>query len=501
MKQNSFLYFTIALLLGGSLFLSSCSDDTPNSPDKEGTKRVTTDEQYYANQFARSVMEYNYVWNEEIASDLAKLDPNMNVKPIETVREIRYHQGDKEIDKWTKLYPNIQKFEDSSAGISTTYGYQPITYVLDEGKDDCFSAIAFVFPNSPAERAGLKRGDLIYKINGKKLTTKNFKGLFDSSTVTISLAKLKGSVIEPTGKEVTMNAVEMYENPILLDSIYEVNGKKVGYLAYTNFDLVSIPSLIDISKKFKAEGVKELILDFRYNGGGYVITENVMASLYAPQSVVDAKALFEKEKYNKRITREFEKEGISTKSFLNTEFVFKDQNNKKFFYSTKDANIGIEKVYGLVTKNTASASEALLGGLMPFYDVDIIGEQTHGKYCTGWSISAKDVYKKVPKSIADYGIYLMVAIYQNSKGETPCMPDGIQPDFKVSDSPVLPEQLGDVNERMLKAALMRAGKVYDESEVESRSSFDTKFLEYHTPHKANFGMRILLPKKMPFSIE
>ena len=76
-----------------------------------------------------------------------------------------------------------------------------------------------------------------------------------------------------------MNAVEMYEDPILCDSIYDINGKKVGYLAYSSFDLASIPQLVEISKKFKAEGVKELILDLRYNGGGYVITESAMASM------------------------------------------------------------------------------------------------------------------------------------------------------------------------------------------------------------------------------
>ena len=39
--------------------------------------------------------------------------------------------------------------------------------------------------------------------------------------------------------------------------------------------------LVEISKKFKSEGVQELILDLRYNGGGYVITENAMGSMYA----------------------------------------------------------------------------------------------------------------------------------------------------------------------------------------------------------------------------
>lgn len=86
----------------------------------------------------------------------------------------------------------------------------------------------------------------------------------------------------------------MYENPIICDSVYEFNGKKVGYLAYTGFDLKSINPLIEIGKKFKAEGIEELVLDLRYNGGGYVITENVLASMFAPQEAVSSKKVFEK---------------------------------------------------------------------------------------------------------------------------------------------------------------------------------------------------------------
>ena len=506
MKLNSFLYYTAALLLGGSLLFSSCSDDDDKLPSPEGEKpdkggRITTHEQYYANQFARAIMEYNYVWTEEIAADFNKLDPEKNVDPIKTVREIRYHKDGKEVDKWTELIKDMKRFEDGVAGVSTTYGYQPITYLMEKGKKDCVSAVAYVFKNSPAERAGLKRGDLIYKINGKQLTTENFEGLFNSSSVTISLAELKqtpsGNIIQPTGKDVTMNAVEMYEDPVLLDSIYEVNGKKIGYLAYAAFDLKSIPSLIQISKKFKAEGVKELILDFRYNGGGYVITENAMASMYAPKQVVDAKEVFAIEKYNKQLTKDFEEEGQSTKSYFKTEFKFKDHEGNILSYSTKDANIGIEKVYGLISRHTASASEALLSGLMPYMDVEILGEPSHGKYCTGMMVAAKDAYRVLPLSIKDWGIYVMIAIYQNAKGETPCMPNGLQPDWKAVDEPMLPEQLGDVNELMLRAALERAGKVYDTPESKSRSMLENGYQYFSAPHGVNFGKRILLSEQLP----
>ena len=94
---------------------------------------------------------------------------------------------------------------------------------------------------------------------------------------------------------------------------------------------------------------------------------------------------------------------------------------------------------------------------MPYMDVRLIGSQSHGKYCTGWMLAAEDAYENCPKEIRDWGIYVMVSIYQNADGETPCMPDGLIPDVAVADDPMLPYQLGDVeeNHRELRDELLR----------------------------------------------
>ena len=493
-------------IMGGSISLVSCSDKNVEIPidplhnvkSNEDGKRVTSEEIYLANQFASEILSSYYYWNEQIEKDLSKLDPNTNQDPISTVSEIKYHEGDKVIDKWTSLIKNMSHFKEGVSGINTTYGFQPVSYLLKDDSNECVSAIAYVYKNSPAARAGLKRGDIIYKINGENLTTENLSSLFESSQITLSLAKLdvsKGErVITPTGKNVQLVAIQMYEDPILLDSIYEVNNKKVGYLAYSSFDLNSIPRLIDISKKFKARGVKELILDLRYNGGGYVITENVMASMYAPQQVVETQKVFEKEIFNKKMTELNKKDESNGETLFKTDYKFKDSNGKLINISTKDANVGIEKVYGLISKNSASASEALLGGLMPYMDVELIGQPSHGKYCTGWMISAEDAYKKVPEPIKDWGIYVMVSVYQNAAGKTPCMPDGLQPDVKAADDPLFPTLLGDVNEAMLKVALMRAGKKYEKTATRSGEMTNTMQM-VEGMHNAFFGKRILIPEE------
>ena len=478
----------LSCLIISGYVITGCTKEEGNS-DNSGDKSKITEETRYANRFAREALEIYYYWNEEISKDLNQLDPEKNSDPIATVEKIRYHDGTNEIDKWTMLTDNMDEFTSSVEGVTTTYGYTPKVYLLSENSNEVIAAVAFVSENSPAEKAGIKRGDLIYKIDGKTLTTENYLDLFYSSQIKLSMAKLVGNTITPT-TELSLEAVKMYENPILCDSVYNFNGKKVGYLAYSSFDLKSIPELINICKEFKNEGIKELILDLRYNGGGYVITENVLASMFAPQVNVTNKDVFEKEDYNEFFTKYYEQEGISTITRFQTEYNYEDMDLN---VSTKDANIGLEKIYGIITGNSASASEALLSGLMPYMDIELIGEQSHGKYCTGWMLAAEDAYDKVPQVIKDWGIYVMVSIYKNANDETPCMPNGLTPNVEAEDNPLETYQLGDENEAMLRVALEKAGKVYPASRTQETHTADLKAIE--TPKKANFGRRIIIPSQ------
>ena len=482
------LKLTLSCLIISGYVITGCTKEEGNS-DNSGDKSKITEETRYANRFAREALEIYYYWNEEISKNLNQLDPEKNSDPIATVEKIRYHDGTNEIDKWTMLTDNMDEFTSSVEGVTTTYGYTPKVYLLSENSNEVIAAVAFVSENSPAEKAGIKRGDLIYKIDGKTLTTENYLDLFYSSQIKLSMAKLVGNTITPT-TELSLEAVKMYENPILCDSVYNFNGKKVGYLAYSSFDLKSIPELINICKEFKNEGIKELILDLRYNGGGYVITENVLASMFAPQVNVTNKDIFEKEDYNEFFTKYYEQEGISTITRFQTEYNYEDMDLN---VSTKDANICLEKIYGIITGNSASASEALLSGLMPYMDIELIGEQSHGKYCTGWMLAAEDAYDKVPQVIKDWGIYVMVSIYKNVKDETPCMPNGLTPNVKAEDNPLETYQLGDENEAMLRVALEKAGKVYPASRTQETHTADLKAIE--TPKKANFGRRIIIPSQ------
>ena len=471
MDMNKKLFsMMLSLLLGGSIF-TGCSDENSGEEPGGGSEtQEVTEEIYYANMFGKDVMSTFYYWCDEIGTDLKAWNIETNTDPIGTVDRIRYHEGEKYIDKWSMLTDDMDSFTSSVEGVSTTFGWSLSVYRLSETGNQCVAAVNFVHAGTPAAEAGLDRGDIIVGLNGGNLTTENYTDLYYASALKVDLGRYEAATntIYPLGKSVELTARTMYEDPVLCDSIYEFGGKKVGYLAYSSFDLHSIEKLVETAREFKAAGVEELVLDLRYNGGGYVITENVLASLFAPQ------------------------EAVSLETRFATEFEYQDGNVTKNV-STKGANIGLKKVYGLIGSGSASASEALLGGLMPYMDVQLIGSQTHGKYCTGWMMAAKEAYKPCPKAIEDWGIYVMVSIYQNADGETPCMPDGMVPDVEVADVPLLPYRLGDVDEPLLRAALTAAGRTYDDEPAVQTRGLGLQFGRMPDVRKPVFGRRILLP--------
>lgn len=488
--MKSIYVFLSALCLIGAL--SSCStNDGDNEipidpPEPEGNTEIM-----YANQFARDVLSDIYLWSDEISADLNKLSGKFD--PISIVKEIRYHTSWKEVDKWTMLTNDYTSFMNSVIGVETTFGYNLLLGKFSN-TETYFFIISHVYQNSPAQRAGLKRGDIIVTLDNAEITEKNYMKALNSSSIILGMGISTGNGIE-LGNKVQITATKMYEDPILVSKVFDCNGKKVGYLAYSSFNMISVPKLIDICKGFKAQGVKELILDLRYNGGGSVTTENILASMFAPESEVNAKGLYQTEIWNKKYTDYFKQHGQSTNTYFSTSFEIEDENGVVKTVSTEGANIGLTKIYGIISRYSASASESLLIGLMPFMDVELIGsENTHGKYCTGAVLSPSHIYKSdngvdyTPREIKNWGIYVMINRYADKNGNNPCMPYGLEPTVKASDDPTEGHQLGDEQEPMLNVALARAGKpgLTRTRSVVTLPKYDTKMVS----NNPLFGLRI-----------
>lgn len=473
-----------------ALIAMGCSKDDDNNKSSDDLN--VSEEIFYANHFAKTTLEEIYLWNKEIADDLENIDPYTNEDPITTVEEVRYKQGGKEVDKWTTLTDNVASLNSSMQGVSTTYGYRLMLGKFSN-TDGYFFVVAFVYNNSPAQEAGIKRGDIIVTLNGKEITDENYLDAVYEPNLTLGMAKRTDKGIVAT-KEISVSARNMYCDPILAHKVFDIDGKKVGYLAFTDFDLQSIEDLIDICKSFKAAGVKELILDMRYNGGGYVYTEEILASMLAPISVVRNGEIYQTEIWNDDYMAYFKQNNIDRTLYFKT-LHRGTLNGKELTYSTADANIGLEKIYALISSGTASASEGIIVGLMPYMNIELIGKNSSGKYCTGSIFQPKDIYKKAPDAISNWGIYVMVNRYGDKDGKNPCMPDGLVPNFTANDDPMDGCPLGDEHEVLLNIALQHAGMKFDKETTRTHTYPDVELSMIDTNPLS--GKRIQLNMAIP----
>lgn len=466
----------------------SCSDsDEPvrepeviKPSDKEEDKNKVEYYEFpeaYVNQFCYDQMSFYYLWWRDINVGQWLLNDN----PIEKVKSIRYTE-----DEWSMAIEDITPYTEPSTTTHGTYGYDFTPYWADDSQTHVVAVVTMVYPDSPAEKAGLKRGSVIMQMDGRYIENNNadYNALLTSASLDLSVFQPDKAVVE----NIKMSPVDMYLDPVLYERIFDCGGKKVGYVFFKDFTFECVDRLLEVAKLFKKEGVSELVLDLRYNGGGYVTTEEILASLLDPGENVKNGDLYQTAVYNDTEYSKLLKEYYGD-DYVNTYFTTSYKwtyKGKEYSYDTSDANIGLNKIYALVGHGTASASEATLVGLMPYMDIEVIGKQTSGKHCAGVMFEAKEYYQDYEDYVADlkkqnktkydkfvdefwkyyagwksyigkWGLYVMVSTYADKNGDNPCRPNGIIPDVDMRDNPEEPYPLGDDREALLREALTRAG--------------------------------------------
>ena len=173
---------------------------TPPSGGQEGgEKEYYTFKEAYINQFCYDQMSYYYLW----WKDIDKSNWMLNDDPIQKVKSIRYEE-----DRWTAAMEDITPYTDTSATTNGTYGYDFQPYWADASQTYVVAVVKMVYPDSPADKAGLKRGSVIMKMNGRNIENKN-----EDYNALLSSASLDLSVYDPetdTTKDVKMTPTDMY---------------------------------------------------------------------------------------------------------------------------------------------------------------------------------------------------------------------------------------------------------------------------------------------------
>ena len=449
-KYNILLSLAIFLVLGS--LLVNCKKDNGTTPSTPPAKVVIKDTSI-VNRFIFNGLRDYYLWTDQVPTLAAQKYDNadtLNVllnsynDPQKFFTSLLYQYN--VIDKWSFLVNDSASISNWIQGISQTMGYDFMLARIGTA-GDLFGFVRYVYKGSPAEQAGIKRGDLFMKVNDTQLTVSNYQTLlFTNLTYKLSFATITSNKISLNGKMVTMTAKTMQENPILMDTVLNVNNTKIGYLVYNGFNSDFDLQLNDVFKKFKVAAIDKLVLDLRYNGGGSVQTAKYLASMIYGLATT---SVFFKSQYNTLLQNYL----ISVDGAASLSENFTDKILKSGTIPETPINsVNMTSLYVIASDNTASASELLINGLKPYMQVYTVGINTAGKYVASWTIKDWIDNNGTVNPKNPWAMQPEVVKLSNANGVTDFV-SGLAPDFVAEEDIANLLPFGDPNETLLKPVL------------------------------------------------
>jgi C-terminal processing protease CtpA/Prc len=322
------------------------------------------------------------------------------------------------------VYSYIQKISGggTSSGTRATsvsgYGLflASTVWLLEENGSRYGFAVEHVYPGSSAEAAGIRRGDIIGQVKGNDITSSNLNDYWydlqygDMGTITVQRIDGTNSSVEPS--TVSLSVGYYQENPVAYSGLITLpeavadSGKKIGYLSYLSFDADYDTELIDALRKLGEEGITDLILDLRVNGGGSVNSSILLASSILGSSyegkIYATLDRHEKNKYDDSVCKLVTHNGTTALPSLN-----------------------MPALWVIASNGTASASEMVIVGLDGLdVPVTVVGARTEGKNC------GMDVIEKTFGSTT-YSYAPITFLNLNAKGFND-YGEGIEPDIDIN---------------------------------------------------------------------
>lgn len=402
----------VSMLIALAACTVSCNHISNVVTDKSNEKACS----YLRN----TIMSTYYYWYKSLPD--IKYDNNTDI--YEFFDDLLYEK-----DRWSWMIDGQTFIAEESGIIYGTYGaslgqlHSPSEFerILDYNV-----MVRYVYPGSPFDKAGIKRGWVLTSLDGRDVldywlsSEKNkdeFNALIGTPSITVphlfTFKDPDGNIVE---KSITA-AESLNTRPCLVKKVFTSEDypgltAPVGYYHYLAFkadDDVNGKSMMDdISEPmeyFKERGVKTLIVDLRYNGGGDSRASDLFVNLVAPRSA-DGKVYVTRQ-HNNRLTKLDESNAVAI-----------DKNSPEF-----------KCLYFITGKGSASASEMTLNGLKPLANIQQVGGITYGKPNGMYVFMYPNLaaYKKGDYSGLKY-VFLPICFY-NCNGDGVYIPDdGMVPD-------------------------------------------------------------------------
>ena len=469
------IIYSLPLYILFSFIFTSCTKNN----------NIETPQNIEIQDFVWKGMNSWYNWQSDVSNLSDAKDDNLDAyfsylnnynSPESLFESLLYNPGN--TDRFSWFIDDYVVQNQAFQGISVSFGFrlQAVSII----NDNIIFYVRYVAPNSPASNAGIKRGDIINALNGVVLNGSNYNTVvanLSNETVTLSFISESGGVLTPI-EDKTITAIQLAEDPVHFKTVFnDIDGKKVGYLVYNSFRSSYNDELNAAFSYFQNEGVDELILDLRLNGGGSVLTSAYLASMIYSSADDD---VFAELRFNNKHLNE-----NGYYYFDNTLDVY-DINGNKTGEETINRLTSINQLYVLTSGSTASASEMVINGLKSFIPVKVVGSTTYGKNVGSITLydSPSSEYTNISSANPNHLNAMQPIVFQiyNKTGQSDYTL-GFEPDIEVLEyqfwNTILP--FGDENEVVLKAALDNirglSGKSESTLKYKSTKVFDMTELE------------------------
>ena len=457
-----FFVWCLALLLLSCAKEAVPEDDKPDPgpadpsiPGATNQSELIADSIYF---FSREI----YYWKDTISAKTYKdFNPRQYVSDDEVTTAKAVIAAIRNLNYWdkTKKFSYAEAFAEPNAAsqkasLETGSGFE-FEFAWKSRKihntfyeyDPDFAGyyVSLVDPNSDAGKKGVKRGMRILSLNNKDLTFNqtDYGNLFNavyslsgSNNFRFIETHRDGSADTTDNISITSGSYNL--TSVLHHSIIKTQtGKEAGYLSYGAFDRLadSKSALETVFSEFKTAGIKNVILDLRYNRGGYTSTQDYLTNNLAPHN---ASGLMYRYHYNSNLTS-------GNYSVLKSRYPnylsFSASNNSIHFNSSESVNP--DKLYVIIGSETASSAELLINNLKPLFGRNLVligNANTYGKSVGFFPI---DLFEKVT--------FWTVSFMTRNRDNDSVAYTGFKPDYLIYDG--IDKGWGDVSEDCIAAAI------------------------------------------------
>jgi C-terminal processing protease CtpA/Prc len=309
-------------------------------------------------KFVRSYLDEKYLWYREIPTVDASAYTDV-VKYLKALLVTTPDANNLPKDQFSFVVPTADA-DSLSTGVNVGYG---IEWARDEQSR---LRVAQVMPGSPAADAGMARGGYMAGVINYNVNSwyPNTAGAF----VQFNYSDTPGA----SQRVVYLAARTVQDDPVPLTStVTSPDGKRAGYILFTAHSQGAQDKLIGAARSLQASRINELVLDMRYNSGGYLYIANTLAAMVTG-TPADGK-IFEALRFNDKRTAD------------SADSIYRFANKVEYAEFTYPVGymlprLNLKRVYVLTSEDTCSASESVVNSLRGVdVEVVLVGHATCGK--------------------------------------------------------------------------------------------------------------------------